>query len=310
MAAYPWRPTVCAPVEAPCILTDGTVTLADGSREGLATDVRLNNGWGVSGPVLLLGEAERPPAVALRVGWYSFADDAFFFGALPFVPPLATLFEAGIQRDGSEEPCLPNRLIIGVAPGGAMAAWLSGDAVALRVQGAQATRADVDFSTVTSGTEVDRTAYRYTMLRDAVGEDMTARILAGAWDPTLWQRVLVRYPVRVAVTGIAHMFRMVLRFADGERDHYAGLEGLDRVEDRAMPTIFQLSYVDSSGVAQREHFHVTADAITSAAERVRDAEPTSPITVVLELGDGPDAAVVSVRGRQNGVTVQVSRAVT
>ncbi|MFG5408954.1 DUF2931 family protein [Piscinibacter sakaiensis] len=88
MALHAWTVSSCAPAEAPAFLIDGQL-LGPGGALPLPAHRLLHNGWGRRSATHLVGPTAKETPTALRLAWFSFAEDRFYAGQFPL--PTAAL---------------------------------------------------------------------------------------------------------------------------------------------------------------------------------------------------------------------------
>jgi len=130
---YAWDATDSAPEHYPLQIIQGTFYYHGESDKGLyiPSGGTLHDGWGEAVSSHVVGDRFKPLPDRMKIAFISFAEKQFYLGefALPY-EKIESLF-----RDGVEHPyTLPNghsfpmysRIMAGVAPGGAVAVWVTG----------------------------------------------------------------------------------------------------------------------------------------------------------------------------------------
>lgn len=128
MERFEWLAGTSAPKGCPMSLVSGEFHLADGNSLHISPESRLNSGWGAHLAVDVVGDELKPVPQELEVLFYSYLEDRFYHGAFPLPRDSITrLFREGYRstRDPSGRTTY-KFLVAGVAPGGAVAVWASG----------------------------------------------------------------------------------------------------------------------------------------------------------------------------------------
>ncbi|MDP2122537.1 MAG: DUF2931 family protein [Hoeflea sp.] len=122
-----WWPSETAPVDRPVYLVAGNFILPDGSAIPIPGQRVARAGWGKLGSTHIIDPERKPLPVAVEATWYALAEGTAYKGRadLP-VETIATLFATDVPNPlgGSSEK--PDRLVLGMGPGGDMAVWVVG----------------------------------------------------------------------------------------------------------------------------------------------------------------------------------------
>jgi len=123
---FDWLATDSAPEHYPMEIIRGTFIYHGETEEGLyiPSGGTLSSGWGHGISHHVVGEKYKPLPDRLKIIFFSYAEKQFYKGdfSLPYDKILA-LFRAG--NADIESPSFSS-IMVGVAPGGAVAVWLSG----------------------------------------------------------------------------------------------------------------------------------------------------------------------------------------
>lgn len=123
---FDWLAQESAPREFPMRVIDGTFYY-QGQNSGLyiPTAASISKGWGIGSSTHVVGDDFKSLPDRVDVRFYSFWENKLYDGSfdLPYEKILA-LFREGAARD-KERPTF-RKIVIGMAPGGAVAVWVSG----------------------------------------------------------------------------------------------------------------------------------------------------------------------------------------
>ena len=129
---FEWLATESAPAHYPMKIIQGTFIYHGEAEQGLyiPSGGTLSAGWGQAISGHTAGERLKPLPDRLKIIFFSYAEKQFYKGEfdLPYEKILA-LFRDGttvnphVRSDGSTVPAY-SRIMVGIAPGGAVAVWL------------------------------------------------------------------------------------------------------------------------------------------------------------------------------------------
>ena len=130
---FEWDATESAPLYYPMEIIQGTFIYQGEAERGLyiPSGGTLSSGWGHPISSHVVGEKSKPLPDRLHIVFFSYAEKQFYKGAfeLPYEKILA-LFREGIANPvvypGGHEIPLYSRIMVGIAPGGAVAVWVIG----------------------------------------------------------------------------------------------------------------------------------------------------------------------------------------
>lgn len=127
--ALEWLPSETAPLNRPVYLLHGDFILPDGTRIPIPGDriAGAGAGWGGLGSTHIVEPLVKPLPVAVEATWYALTEGTGYQGRadLP-VEDMATLFATPVPHPLDGSPEAPDRLLLGMAPGGDMAVWAAG----------------------------------------------------------------------------------------------------------------------------------------------------------------------------------------
>lgn len=123
---FHWLAQESAPEEFPMRVINGTFYY-HGQNSGLyvPTAASISKGWGSGSSVHVVGDDFKALPDRVDIRFYSFWENKLYHGSfeLPYEKILA-LFKEGVAKD-KENPTF-RYIIVGMAPGGAVAVWVSG----------------------------------------------------------------------------------------------------------------------------------------------------------------------------------------
>jgi hypothetical protein len=222
MTKFDWLASNSAPSGCPMTITSGDFFNREGGSLYIPTD-RIHNGWGQSVSIHVVGPDTKPLPDRFEVTFYSHLEDKFYRGAFPLpYDRIQEMFSKGFisYETGKREHTTYNKIIAGVAPGGAVAVWVSGVGRQYEVFFGHAKAVNLDWhQTLDMPLRFDREQERQEELQDTAASDpLVAKYIANV-PISNWASYRKRYawwPVFEGMPLPARIQRMTL--FNGERD--------------------------------------------------------------------------------------------
>ena len=274
-----WLPSETAPVDRPVYVVTGDFILPDGSRIYIPDQRVARTGWGRTGSIHIVEPALKPLPVAVEATWYGLSERQAYRGRadLP-VDLMAELFGTAVPdpRGGSAEK--PDRLVLGMAPGGDMAVWAVGINATVLLGMYAAQPVELSNAEVFQTDEPISDDLYATLLEESLPKADLDRLALTGPLPGLWREFDTRYGWMPRVeTGPAVAFQ--LRALNGEVEWMAAEPS---AKDRAAPERMDVYW------RQGPHELVAEVKFDIAETRALFASfaPDAPLEVVF----APDAA--------------------
>lgn len=269
MDKYDWLASNSGPRGCPMRILDGDFFFPGGSL--YIPKASVHAGWGREVSLHVVGDDAKPLPDSAAVLFFSYLEDKLYRArfALPR-DSLARLFREGFPRPGPRGGrATYNALVVGVAPGGAVAVWASGSEREVEVFFGQAEPADVDWHRAMGmPPDVDRRELvTASLAEDAQLDSLVRPMMAHVPTAERWAAYRTRYRWRPAFEGVGAPQRLErVEFVNGERD--ALVLPLDATQERAgLPAPRFFIFGDPrSGARYRPSFD--EDEITAAFARV------------------------------------------
>jgi len=173
---FDWKATESGPENYPMQIIDGTFRYHGDPDNGLyvPSGAALYEGWGIMRSSHNVGPDLKPLPDKLDITYFSFAENKFYQGSfdLPY-EKILSLFREGVEHN-KEDPTY-QRIMVGVAPGGAVAVWLLGNGIK-EVFFGQALEADIDWEKAIEIDLEDREEFVKEEIVDTVGPEVLADI--------------------------------------------------------------------------------------------------------------------------------------
>lgn len=167
MDRFDWLVTECAPAGFPARIVGGDLFFEDGSSLYIPARRVVNNGWGATGSIHIAGDDLKPAPVRLEVTWLSYTEDRFYRGAFDLPASLLlALFRSGLPSPRDGRHITYDRVVVGVAPGGAVSVWMGAQRVVTEVAVFRASEADVPWEGVLGDPDMSRAAHVAAILEE------------------------------------------------------------------------------------------------------------------------------------------------
>lgn len=252
---FDWKASESAPEHFPMQIIDGELRYyGDPYGAGLYVPSGgvISHGWGRFNSVHITGEVLKPLPDKLDITFYSYLEDQFYRGSfdLPYDTILRLFHEAEAKSkfkamDGSE---VPNdyMIIVGVAPGGSVAVWMSGLG-SREIFFGKAEKVDMDFAKafrVPIADGADRKEYiNETIMDEDIPSEKLADIRKNGIPFDQWAnyRIPYNWVPSFAVTDPPQEISISFYNGEGESFNYP-LEPYFTAKAHPIPKILSYSY--------------------------------------------------------------------
>lgn len=175
---FVWLATESAPKNFPMQIMRGSSFIYYGSEsDGLyiPSGGTLYRGWGSAISSHVVGPDLKPLPHKLVITFYSYLEDTFYSGTfdLPY-EKILSLFRQGVAEDKANPAY--RYVMVGVAPGGTVAVWVTGRQSTVEVFFGKAQKADINWSKAIDYPEDDRQGFIKLVLDGSVKPDILAAI--------------------------------------------------------------------------------------------------------------------------------------
>ena len=181
-----WTATESAPKKYPMRIIDGTFYYhGEGGGLYIPTAASINPNWGTGRSSHVVGEDFKPLPDRVDVNFFSFTENKLYRGSfgLPY-EKILSLFKEGVSRD--KDLPIFGQIMVGVAPGGAVAVWVTGRETREIFFG-QAEPYEAEIRNPLGGEIEDRAQYARSYLEDLPTE-VLAEIDNNGVPLGLWER--------------------------------------------------------------------------------------------------------------------------
>ena len=216
---FEWKATESAPKLYPMEIIKGTFIYHGEAEQGLyvPSGGTLKAGWGIPISSHVVGDRLKPLPDRLKITFFSYAEKQFYQGEfnLPYEKILA-LFREGVAAN-REEPTYSG-IMVGIAPGGAVAVWVEGTEN-VEVFFGQAQKVDLDPSSAFAlpfKNKQEADAYIAKQLVNALTPDELASLKKDGIPFGLWERYRNRYDWRPISSDGKNLIGVNVVFLNGE----------------------------------------------------------------------------------------------
>lgn len=224
MNKFEWQATESAPRGYVMTIVSGSLHYHDGSGSLYVPDGSdIQGGWGIGISSHVVGDDLKPLPNKLSITFFSYTENQFYRGKfdLPYDKILA-LFQKGFYSPNNEKHITYDNIIVGVAPGGAVAVWLWGYEKITEVFFGQAEKVDLPWTTLTSATHMTREAYVRDSIEDSLKTPQAIESLRKNGVPFgLWNGYRTRYNWQPLFTNMPLLDKRItlIKYFNGEQDY-------------------------------------------------------------------------------------------
>lgn len=239
---FDWHASESAPFNYPMEIIAGSLSYHDGSGSLYVPDgSRIDDGWGKGISSHVTGERFKPLPNKLTISFFSYTENQFYRGQfnLPY-DKILQLFQDGYYSPNENKHSTYDQIVVGVAPGGVVAVWLSGILKTTEVFFGQAEKYVGEWSSITSNTRLSREEYVQRGIKDALKTPEALEALKKNGVPLgLWASYRTRYAWQPLFTGMTIRDGRInaITYFNGELDYLDyPLEKTIAASTRAVPS--------------------------------------------------------------------------
>lgn len=297
MNNHDWLPTECAPEDAPAYVVEGRLSWPGGSAE--LPDKRIaSNGWGRRGSTRLVGEPRKPAPDTLELTWFSYREDRAWQGrfALPQAR-IEALMAQGVVAGPRRQHTPWNRIVVGMAPGGAVAVWLAAGATTFEVATFRARPVELPWERVLDNPAIPREQHVREVLAQAPAVTSALARAESAEPIRTWLRRHTAWPWAPAVARRIDARRLVVRGWNGEFEPLLVDGAFPPRTRRPAPHSLQLDWIDATGARRSARVAFDEDEVFRAFARLAGPAGELPMSLHLEPEAGGRELAVVLRSR-------------
>lgn len=280
-----WLPSETAPSSHPSWLIEGDFILAEGTRIYIPSQRTAHAGWGRIGSTHLVSPEKKSVPVALELKWFSPTERQSWAARidLPAERIHALLTTPLIHPlDGSRDT--PDRLIVGLAPGGDVALWAAGINGTVEVGMWQAQPTVLSMPEVIGEGDLSVEGLAELLLSENLSDEARAQLIADGPQPGLWRARAQRFVWSPELAG-GHGRGFRLQALNGET---LWLPSALEDRPRAAPERLEVYWTSPHGERLLELRFDPAESL-AAFQRLTEDMADRPLRLLLEItasGDG------------------------
>jgi hypothetical protein len=183
----------------------------------------IQNGWGTGKSASAVGDDRKPLPRTLSIAFFSFVENQFYRGHfdLPY-DKILKLFKEGHYSPKDNKHITYDSIVVGVAPGGAVAVWLESLDKTTEVFFGQAEKATVDWSVMTDNPMPREEFIEKILLNHLKTPEAVAALKKNGVPIGLWSRYRTHYAWQPVFTDIRLRDGRAsyIRYYNGERDYW------------------------------------------------------------------------------------------
>ncbi len=218
---FDWGASESAPELYPMEVIKGTFIYKDEKEQGLyiPSGGTLDAGWGRAISSHTVGPDLKPLPDSLKIYFFSYTEKLFYKGEfkLPY-ETILQMFREGVAAN-PENPTY-QKIVVGIAPGGAVAVWLKG-VITREVFFGQAEKVDLDPSTAFAlpfDSKEESEQYMQDGLEESLTEEQLAQLKEKGVPFGLWARYRNQYQWQPTFTEGHHPVKANVLFVNGEHE--------------------------------------------------------------------------------------------
>ena len=290
---YDWLPTTCAPTKYPVRILEGFLSLPDEDDVRLPDDAYLGNGWGNTGSVLLIGDKLKSLPDSLSITWFAFRERKFYQGKFGLSAlRLEEYFREGFISPINGQHTTYSYVLFGMAPGGGISVWLSGDAITKEVGFLKAGEAKVNMEDFL-GAAPNLDAYVKISTTGSLSPEEMTPIATTLADAAKWSgiyRSAYKWHPNIVMTAPATAIG--INYFNGERLYWKDLKSLSGYAGQPIPKQCSIYWNDKQGKETISEVTFDEDEIFAAYKRMDSLVPGNQIVLEAEINQLTFAAKV------------------
>jgi hypothetical protein len=307
MAKYDWMASNSAPRGCPIELIDGNFVFPNKGSLYIPPKL-LHAGWGMEVSKHVVGDDTKSLPDSFDITFYSYLEDKFYRGSFPLPHDrIADLFAEGFTLHLNKRPSQHityDAIVAGVAPGGAVAVWVSGISRQVEVFFGHAKEVDLDWhATLEMPSQIEREANRQKTLSNATTRDPLVAEMQKALPLGLWAAYRARYLWQPVFEGMKPPERLGnVNYLNGERDYLElPLDAAAQNARRPVPTLIVFTAFEAG---RMRAYEVTFDEVEMLAVFPRLGRGDTPLELVFHYRPERDDSQVLLRNARESVTLE------
>ena len=307
---FEWQATESAPKNYPMKIVSGRLSYQDGSGSlYVPSKSRINHGWGQGVSSHVVGNDLKPLPDRLSITFFSYTENQFYSGKfdLPY-KKILSLFQKGFYSPNEEGHTTYGKIIVGVAPGGAVSVWLWRYEKITEVFFGQAEKIDGDWRWINTNPKYPREEYIKIGIKEALKTPEALAALKKNGVPIgLWERYRKRYDWQPLFTNMDLRDQQInlIKYFNGEQDYLNyPLEKEVAASTRAIPSYLSFVWQPEKGKARLFDLTFDEDEIFAAFQKLGGHGEPLKIEMLMERIDGQYIFSVSLRNDKESLKLK------
>ncbi|CAN5196487.1 hypothetical protein BH09BAC5_BH09BAC5_29150 [soil metagenome] len=279
-----WLPTECAPAKYPMTIIKGDLIDGVGKHTAIPDGKILNNGWGELGSTFIMNETNTTVPAKLDIEWFSYAENKFYKGTFDLpADTIAQYFKEGFISPDTKTKQEFDCIKIGVAPGGYISVWVSGENITKEIITLQAKEDNYDWNVFFDNPDISREKYVESTLREALTDSVYQTFKTQKIIPDFWQRYNEKFNWKPQVFGLLNAYDILIKTFNGEQEFF--FDQTKSQSKRAVIRSFELHWTATSNKKYMANTTFDEDEIYAAFKKISDTFPDEPIQLKVEISN-------------------------
>lgn len=306
MNTFNWIVTACVPKNYPVKIIGGTLYFSDAGSTYIPPGKVLNNGWGEIGPINLAEDTPQPLPEKIGITWFSYRENKFYEcnAALPYDEILAT-FKKGWLSPITNKIGEFDKIIVGLAPGGDISVWASGDSIVKEMATLEATEVKLNWSEFTDNTKLSRSEYIEKILKDKLGTKEYILSQQTAIPIGKWASYRKIYKCNLQIAVLSDDVNVNLTMFNGEKLYYKPINNLVHFEkdELAVPSEIHLLWTNYADKKYELKLTFDEKAIFKVFNKMNKNNVAEKLRLVIEVNDSAHQVLVFLANDTNYIVI-------
>lgn len=293
MKTTEWLPTECAPAGYPMTIIKAALIDGEGKHISVPEGKILNNGWGEQGSTRILNETNTIVPEKLEVEWFSYTENKFYKGSVNLPADLlATYFTEGFISPDTKSKQDYDLIKVGVAPGGFVSVWISGEAITKEVLSTRVEETAYEWSKFFDNPDMSREKYIESTLKNTLGDSAYQKLINNPRPDGFWMRYQQKYTWKPQLIGLNASHEIIFKTFNGESE-YIFTESPDNSTARGVIKDAEVRWSGPSNQKFMAKVQFDEEEIFAAFTRLTSKSTTEPLLLKFEIGNADASLRIS-----------------
>ena len=309
MDVFEWSPTECAEQKFPMQIIRGDFYFKDHPSVYIPKKTIVKNGWGEIGSIHIVGEPIKPIPLKLKLTWFSFAENKFYYGDFDLpLRRLKELFQTGFFSPITKKTSTYRRILVGMALEGGVSLWTAGDGIVRHVEDFVANESSGNWSEIFDNESITREEYIASVMERALGVEQYAELRSVGLPNDHWKRIMSQYSWEFQTPGV-DLIRVWIKTLNGELEFHDYENGQDQIAERkkrACPITFRIDWRSANCKYYSTDVFLDAAKTFVLFKRMSSESSDEKMTLQIEMNPMKHAADAILRTSRFFVPLEVS----